>query len=67
MLQNLEKYNSYSIIRLLKNNMEILNMLNVKYIIQTNKEGKEFHHKSNANGNAWFVNDVVKLSGQSNY
>jgi hypothetical protein len=25
-----------------KNNMEILNMLNVKYIIQTNKEGKEF-------------------------
>jgi hypothetical protein len=23
-----------------KNNMEILNMLNVKYIIQTNKEGK---------------------------
>jgi Mg2+/Co2+ transporter CorB len=66
MLQNLE---NTTVIRLsdLKNNMEILNMLNVKYIIQTNKEGKEFHHKSNANGNAWFVNDAVKLSEQSNY
>jgi hypothetical protein len=40
MLQNLEKYIfDYQIA---KNNMEILNMLNVKYIIQTNKEGKEF-------------------------
>jgi hypothetical protein len=25
-----------------KNNMEVLNMLNVKYIIQTDKEGKQF-------------------------
>jgi hypothetical protein len=42
-----------------KNNMEVLNMLNVKYIIQTNKEGKEFPSLNpNANGNAWFVNDV---------
>jgi hypothetical protein len=32
-----------------KNNMEILNMLNVKYIIQTNKEGKEFQNPA---GNA---------------
>jgi hypothetical protein len=43
--------------------MEILNMLNVKYIIQTNKEGKEF--PINANRNAWFVNDV-KLVNKSN-
>jgi hypothetical protein len=43
--------------------MEILNMLNVKYIIQTNKEGKEF--LKNANRNAWFVNDV-KLVNKSN-
>jgi hypothetical protein len=49
-----------------KNNMEILNMLNVKYIIQTNKEGKEFPTiNPNANGNAWFVNDV-KLVNKSN-
>ena len=42
-----------------KNNMEILNMLNVKYVIQTDKEGKEFPTSNpNANGNAWFVSQV---------
>ncbi|RTY72730.1 YfhO family protein [Flavobacterium sp. LS1R10] len=41
------------------NNMEILNMLNVKYVIQTDKEGKEFPTSNpNANGNAWFVSSV---------
>jgi hypothetical protein len=49
-----------------KNNMEVLNMLNVKYIIQTNKEGKQFPTiNPNANGNAWFVNDV-KLVNKAN-
>jgi hypothetical protein len=39
-----------------KNNMEILNMLNVKYVIQTDNEGKEFPTSNpDANGNAWFV------------
>jgi hypothetical protein len=39
-----------------KNNTEVLNMLNTKYIIQTDKEGKEFPTSNpNANGNAWFV------------
>lgn len=41
------------------NNMEILNMLDVKYVIQTDKEGKEFPTSNpNANGNAWFVSQV---------
>lgn len=41
------------------NNMEVLNMLNVKYVIQTDKEGKEFPTSNpNANGNAWFVSQV---------
>ncbi|SHG26504.1 membrane protein YfhO [Flavobacterium micromati] len=41
------------------NNMEILNMLDVKYIIQTDKEGNEFPTSNpNANGNAWFVSQV---------
>jgi len=44
-----------------KNNVEVLDMLNVKYIIQTDKEGKEFPTiNPNANGNAWFVS-AVKL------
>jgi hypothetical protein len=42
-----------------KNNMEILNMLDVKYVIQTDKEGKEFPTSNpNANGNAWFVREI---------
>lgn len=49
-----------------KNNLEILNMLNVKYIIQTDKEGKEFPViNPDANGNAWFVNDV-KIVNKAN-
>lgn len=42
-----------------KNNLEILNMLNVKYVIQTDKEGKEIPTiNPEANGNAWFVSDL---------
>jgi hypothetical protein len=42
-----------------KNNMEILNMLNVKYIIQTDSTGNSFPVQNpNANGNAWFVEDL---------
>ncbi|GIZ10522.1 YfhO family protein [Flavobacterium sp. UMI-01] len=49
-----------------KSNMEVLNMLNVKYIIQTDKEGNEFPTiNPNANGNAWFVHDV-KLVNKAN-
>ncbi|WPR70500.1 YfhO family protein [Flavobacterium sp. NG2] len=49
-----------------KNNMEVLNMLNVKYVIQTDKEGKEFPTiNPNANGNAWFVHDI-KLVNKAN-
>lgn len=46
-----------------KNNLEVLNMLNVKYVIQTDKEGKEFPAVNpDANGNAWFVNDVILVN-----
>jgi uncharacterized membrane protein YfhO len=42
-----------------KSNMEVLNMLNTKFIIQTDKEGKEFPtYNPNHNGNAWFVQKV---------
>ncbi len=40
-------------------NDETLNMLNTKYIIFTNKQGKEiFQENEDANGNAWFVNNI---------
>jgi hypothetical protein len=42
-----------------KNNLEVLNMLNVKYVIQTDKEGNEIPAiNPDANGNAWFVSSV---------
>ena len=42
-----------------KNNIEVLNMLNVKYVIQKDKEGKEFSVSNpDVNGNAWFVSQA---------
>lgn len=48
-----------------KNNKEVIDMLNVKYIIQTNEKGEEFPTlNSDANGNAWFVNEL-KMFGNA--
>lgn len=42
-----------------KNNIEILNMLNVKYIIQADSTGASIPIPNpNANGNAWFVKKI---------
>jgi hypothetical protein len=42
-----------------KNNVEVLNMLNVKYIIQTDSTGNSFPiENTEANGNAWFVRSI---------
>ncbi len=42
-----------------KGEMEIFNMLNVKYIIQPNEEGGTVARENPfANGNAWFVNEI---------
>ncbi len=42
-----------------KGNLEVLNMLNVKYVIQTDKEGNEIPTiNPEVNGNAWFVSSV---------
>ncbi|MFV5698033.1 YfhO family protein [Flavobacterium sp. ZT3R17] len=42
-----------------KNNMEILNMLNVKYVIQKDTTGNSIPTQNpNTNGNAWFVSQV---------
>lgn len=46
-----------------KNNIEILNMLNVKYIIQTDSTGAAFPVQNpNANGNAWFVKELTVVN-----
>jgi len=46
-----------------KNNKEILDMLNVKYIIQTNDRGEEVASVNpGINGNAWFVKELKKVA-----
>ncbi len=41
-----------------KNNMEVLNMLNVKYFIIPTEEGIQAQQNPDAYGNAWFVENV---------
>jgi uncharacterized membrane protein YfhO len=42
-----------------KNNIQVLNMLNVKYVIQTTEEGQAIPLRNpDANGNAWFVENI---------
>ncbi|WP_304200206.1 YfhO family protein [Flavobacterium alvei] len=46
-----------------KNNIEILNMLNVKYIIQTDSTGNSVPVQNpEANGNAWFIKDLLLVN-----
>jgi hypothetical protein len=45
-----------------KNNSEVIDMLNIKYIIQVSEKGEQFPTLNrNANGNAWFVSKVTAL------
>lgn len=42
-----------------RNNKEVIDMLNVKYIIQSDEKGQQFATKNpDANGNAWFVKEL---------
>lgn len=46
-----------------KNNLEVLNMLNAKYVIQVDEKGNEFPIlNTEANGNAWFVQDIISVT-----
>ena len=45
-----------------KGNIGVLNMLNVKYVIQKDEEGKSYPALNpEANGNAWFVNKLIEV------
>ncbi len=48
---------------LFEGNLELLNMLNVKYIIQKNEQGQSSPAlNTDANGNAWFISELVPVS-----
>lgn len=45
------------------NNIEVLNMLNVKYVAQKDEEGNQYAALNpSANGNAWFVETLVPVA-----
>ena len=49
--------------QLTKGNMEILNMLNVKYVVQQDEDGRSYPATNpEANGNAWFITELKKVS-----
>jgi hypothetical protein len=44
-------------------NLSVFNMLNVKYVVQQDEEGNSFPIQNpNANGNAWFVKELIQVS-----
>ncbi|GAA3641207.1 hypothetical protein [Flavivirga jejuensis] len=46
-----------------RNNMNVLNMLNTKYIIAQDEKERMFSYKNDeANGNAWFVKNLQKVA-----
>ena len=45
-----------------RNNLRVLNMLNVKYIVQQDDEGRSYAiTNSEVNGNAWFISRLIKV------
>ena len=63
----LGRYNEVFDFYVSQNNINVLNMLNTKYIIAQNEEGEFFpYENTDANGNAWFVNrvEIVETANQ---
>jgi len=56
-IQDLFEYHIYN------GNIGVLNMLNVKYVIQQDEEGRSYPALNpDANGNAWFVEKLTKVN-----
>ncbi len=59
----LERYNELYDFYISKNNINVLNMFNTKYIIGEDNEGNVFPYlNTDANGNAWFVQELEKVA-----
>jgi len=58
----LGRYNELMEFHVYKNNMNVLNMLNTKYII-AEEQGNIFPYtNTEANGNGWFVSELIQLT-----
>lgn len=63
----LGRYNELFDFHITKNNMNVLNMLNTKYIIADDENGAVFpYENTDANGNAWFVSELKKMDSANN-
>lgn len=59
----LGRYNELFNFYIAQNNMNVLNMLNTKYIIlDDEKNGVVSYANEEANGNAWFISDLKKVA-----
>ena len=59
----LGRYDELMDFHVYRNNLEVLNMLNTKYIIADGEEGRPFiYPNEEVNGNAWFVQELKQLS-----
>lgn len=59
----LKRYNELYDFHIAKNNLNVLSMLNTKYIIAEDEEGNKFPFtNTETNGNAWFVQELRKVS-----
>src|SRR5690606_19910303 len=59
----LGRYNELFEYHIMKNNINVLNMLNAKYIIADDEKGNIFPYQNDdANGNAWFVSELNKVN-----
>ena len=55
----LKRYDEVFDFHIARNNINVLNMLNTKYIIADNEEGNAYpYDNTDANGNAWFIKDL---------
>jgi hypothetical protein len=59
----LKRYNELYDFHIAKNNLNVLSMLNTKYIIAEDEEGNKFPFtNTETNGNAWYVQELRKVS-----
>ncbi|WP_455169156.1 YfhO family protein, partial [Aegicerativicinus sediminis] len=59
----LGRYNDLMEFYIYRNNINVFNMLNTKYILAEDENGSQFPYVNNdANGNAWFVSEIREVA-----